>query len=223
MFVDPSPRRLLSRNDSHGDSVPIRSPRGSIYEGSVDETRPPSSQRIRKISQQLSDPSNVTASGALSTRGLSPRPPLCRMRTSLEALEGEAIRIIIDDVDCDRQRRQTSRSTIQVARLRRDPNQSSSHGFRAFGLDVTSTRQEASGGLFDTVITYVETNSTGHRAGLRCGDTVLCWDGVRVINFEKALASSRKIFDTSVAGHLRQRLLPDRRLCATQFIRHLLA
>ena len=110
---------------------------------------------------------------------MSPRQPDTSFCPS-EPRSVEAIRIIIDDVDSSdvKKAAPAAVATRHVARLQRDPSKSG-HGFTGFGLTLSAGRCDSDGHL-TTVISRVEPHGSADRAGLCCGDTVLCWDGVKV-------------------------------------------
>lgn len=113
--------------------------------------------------------------------------------------EGEVIRIIIDDVDGEHRPKSATLSTpvpaatvasggvgassIHVARLRRDPGRSNQGFLSGFGLTLATSgpsHLHSPHLFFRAVIQSIEAKSSAERAGLRCGDLVLRWDGVQV-------------------------------------------
>jgi len=118
------------------------------------------------------------------SRSQSPRPSISPRQPdvpfiAVEPRSAESIRIIIDDVDSSDVKKATPGTTTRyVARLQRDPSKSG-HGFTGFGLTLSAGRCDSDGHL-TTVISRVEPHGSADRAGLCRGDTVLCWDGVKV-------------------------------------------
>lgn len=181
----PSPRRSYSdmsdRETITADTkTPTpRSPSGSVSIYATNEECHVSDKRCCKMSTQLSDPPPSIS------RSQSPRPSICSRdgTTERRLVEREAIRIIIDDVDCAERKKPPPSpppptGVLQVARLQRDPAKGG-HGISGFGLSLAG-RRIGSDGQLNTVISRVEPHGSADRAGLRCGDIVLCWDGVKV-------------------------------------------
>lgn len=133
-----------------GSQHGLHSPRGSIgiYDGSNDERL----ASHRKVSTQLSDPPPSLS------RSQSPRPSIASSRSGSDrrSVEREAIRIVIDDVDCSPAASQmtmtknnTTTSSTVVAYLLRDSNYNVGHGFTAgFGLTLASKK--------NVLITWIE-------------------------------------------------------------------
>ena len=124
---------------SVGSQHGLHSPRGSVnYDGVSDERL----SSHRKISTQLSDPPPSLS------RSQSPRPSIASIRSGSDrrSIEREAIRIVIDDVDCSSNNQPvttsaTPTSSTVVACLYRDPNYCVGHGFTAgFGLSLISRK-----------------------------------------------------------------------------------
>ncbi|XP_045028997.1 uncharacterized protein LOC116921958 isoform X2 [Daphnia magna] len=153
------------------------SPRGSLaYDGVNEERLLPQ----RKISTQLSDPPSSLS------RSHSPRPSIasCHSGSERRSVEREAIRIIIDDVDCPDSCQAvptptlTTTSSTLTVRLLRDHHYGG-HGFTAgFGLSLAIRK--------NVVISWIAPHGPADQAGLLCGDIVLSWDGVQLVgwNFE---------------------------------------
>lgn len=126
-----------------GSQHGLHSPRGSIgfYDGDNEERH----VSHRKISTQLSDPPPSLS------RSQSPRPSIASSRggSDRRSIEREAIRIVIDDVDCSSASNQvvtkttTPNSSTVVTCLHRDSSYkiSHDHGFTAgFGLTLDSRK-----------------------------------------------------------------------------------
>ena len=151
-----SPRRSCSdiphmnnSNDLTCASVPTgrHSPRNSIYE-TDGHSSPQTGHKL--FSSQLSDPPPTCIS-----RSHSPRSSIAS-RGSVERRPTEAIRIIIDDVDCSSPQHldeanggggggggsaASAPSSLFVAHLRRDPSRRSSQNFTAgFGLTLSGKK-----------------------------------------------------------------------------------
>lgn len=136
-------------------SSPYRSlsPRGSIgvYDGISNEERLASH---RRISTQLSDPPPSLS------RSQSPRPSIASSRggSDRRSIEREAIRIVIDDVDCSPGSQQQtvtktgtppSSSTV-ITYLHRDPSYSVGHGLFTAGFGLTLTSRK------NVIITWID-------------------------------------------------------------------
>ena len=158
-----------SEMDAISKQMACRSARTSIYESSEENDH----NKSQKLCLLPAEHPAAAASSASNSRCPSPRPSICRARN--QSAEREAIRIIIDDVDCD-DRAPAASCTVHVGRLYKEAGKSSSV-FAAFGLTLATA---ASANTLNTIITSIEPNASADRAGLRCGDVVILWDGVQV-------------------------------------------
>lgn len=144
-----------------GSQYRSHSPRGSIgvYDGIISEERLGAASH-RRISTQLSDPPPSLS------RSQSPRPSIASSRggSDRRSIEREAIRIVIDDVDCStgsQQQQPTvtktgatpSSSSTVITYLHRDPSYGVGHGFTdGFGLTLTSRK--------NVIITWIDPHGT---------------------------------------------------------------
>ncbi|KAL0270495.1 UNVERIFIED_CONTAM: hypothetical protein PYX00_007892 [Menopon gallinae] len=144
----------------------------------VDEDR-----RSRRRGSQLPDISNIRA---LQQTVQSKTPP----RVNPEAIinsdmrrqpscDGEAIKIVIDDVDSDTAFVPRPGSKRRVV-LRRDPTDKA-HRTRGFGMRVVGGKASIDGRLFAYIVWTVP-GGPAEKAGLQQGDKVLEWCGVSLID-----------------------------------------
>lgn len=174
-YSDISDREMMPADTK---SAATRSPSASASIYVANDECHAGDKRLVKMPTQLSDPAPPSIS-----RSQSPRPSISSRDgiTDRRSFEREAIRIIIDDVDCAERKKPPPPLTpciLQVARLQRDPVKGG-HGISGFGLSLAG-RRTGSDGQLNTVISRIEPHGSADRAGLRCGDIVLCWDGVKV-------------------------------------------
>ncbi|XP_069967922.1 regulating synaptic membrane exocytosis protein 2 isoform X1 [Bactrocera oleae] len=151
-------------------------------------------RRIRRRGSQLPDLAALQQRGALPTNLPTTIPPPIAAFTgpNLEDLEaprrqtsmdGEAIKIVIHDVDsgpiCSSKRRIV---------LRRDPTDKA-HRTRGFGMRVVGGKTGADGRLFAYIVWTVP-GGPAEKNGLQQGDKILEWNGMSLIDrsFEEVCA-----------------------------------
>ncbi|XP_067643941.1 regulating synaptic membrane exocytosis protein 2 isoform X2 [Eurosta solidaginis] len=143
-------------------------------------------RRLRRRGSQLPDLAALQQRGALPTNLPTTIPPPLAAFTgpNLEDLEaprrqtsmdGEAIKIVIHDVDsgpiCSSKRRIV---------LRRDPTDNA-HRTRGFGMRVVGGKTGADGRLFAYIVWTVPGGSA-EKNGLQQGDKILEWNGMSLID-----------------------------------------
>uniref|UniRef100_A0A0K8TCF9 PDZ domain-containing protein n=1 Tax=Lygus hesperus TaxID=30085 RepID=A0A0K8TCF9_LYGHE len=115
------------------------------------------------------------------------RAPEDAMRRQTSVQDGEAIKIVIHDVDCDASYgpRTTSKRRVN---LRRDPNDKA-HRTRGFGMRVVGGKSGADGRLFAYIVWTVPSGAA-EKGGLQQGDKVLEWNGISLVDktFEEVSA-----------------------------------
>ncbi|XP_063222344.1 regulating synaptic membrane exocytosis protein 2 [Bacillus rossius redtenbacheri] len=142
-------------------------------------------RRTRRRGSQLPD---------LGMRALPPTPPLAAaprpphedpVRRQASVADGEAIKIVIHDVDSDPVARPGSKRRLV---LRRDPGDKG-HRTRGFGMRVVGGKTGTDGHLFAYIVWTVP-GGPAEKAGLQQGDKVLEWDGVALVDrsFEEVCA-----------------------------------
>ncbi|KAH8251061.1 hypothetical protein KR026_008483, partial [Drosophila bipectinata] len=174
-FRVPHPSEDIQNDDSPG------SPDKGSPVLTVDEDR-----RMRRRGSQLPDIAMLQNRGALPTAPVASIPPPMASFTgpNLEDLEaprrqtsmdGEAIRIVIHDVDsgpiCASKRRII---------LRRDPTDKA-HRTRGFGMRVVGGKTGADGRLFAYIVWTVP-GGAAEKNGLQQGDKILEWNGMSLID-----------------------------------------
>nr|XP_024214691.1 regulating synaptic membrane exocytosis protein 1 isoform X3 [Halyomorpha halys] len=138
-------------------------------------------RRQRRRGSQLPD---ITAIRGSQTRA-SIAAPVARvadteaMRRQTSVTDGEAIKIVIHDVDCDASfgSRTTSKRRVN---LRRDPTDKA-HRTRGFGMRVVGGKVGLDGRLFAYIVWTVP-GGPAEKGGLQQGDKVLEWGGVSLVD-----------------------------------------
>ncbi|EDW78735.2 uncharacterized protein Dwil_GK12542 [Drosophila willistoni] len=176
----PSFRVPHASEDLQNDDSPGSPDKGSPVL-TVDDDR-----RMRRRGSQLPDIAMLQNRGALPTAPPASIPPPMASFTgpNLEDLEaprrqtsmdGEAIRIVIHDVDsgpiCASKRRII---------LRRDPTDKA-HRTRGFGMRVVGGKTGADGRLFAYIVWTVP-GGAAEKNGLQQGDKILEWNGMSLID-----------------------------------------
>ncbi|XP_030239781.1 regulating synaptic membrane exocytosis protein 2 isoform X2 [Drosophila navojoa] len=176
----PSFRMPHASEDLQNDDSPSSPDKGSPVL-TVDEDR-----RMRRRGSQLPDIAALQNRGALPAGLQAAIPPPMASFTgpNLEDLEaprrqtsmdGEAIRIVIHDVDsgpiCASKRRIV---------LRRDPTDKA-HRTRGFGMRVVGGKTGADGRLFAYIVWTVP-GGPAEKNGLQQGDKILEWNGMSLID-----------------------------------------
>ncbi|XP_049779474.1 uncharacterized protein LOC126176362 [Schistocerca cancellata] len=144
-------------------------------------------RRTRRRGSQLPDlgmralPQMPPSSGTPTPRGET--TDAVRRQTSVT--DGEAIKIVIHDVDCDFSPRPGAKRRVV---LRRDPADKA-HRTRGFGMRVVGGKTGADGRLFAYIVWTVP-GGPAEKGGLQQGDKVLEWDGVSLVDrsFEEVCA-----------------------------------
>ncbi|XP_049958034.1 uncharacterized protein LOC126474601 [Schistocerca serialis cubense] len=144
-------------------------------------------RRTRRRGSQLPDlgmralPQTPPSSGTPTPRGET--TDAVRRQTSVT--DGEAIKIVIHDVDCDFSPRPGAKRRVV---LRRDPADKA-HRTRGFGMRVVGGKTGADGRLFAYIVWTVP-GGPAEKGGLQQGDKVLEWDGVSLVDrsFEEVCA-----------------------------------
>ncbi|XP_075225744.1 regulating synaptic membrane exocytosis protein fife [Lycorma delicatula] len=160
----------------------------------VDEDR-----RTRRRGSQLPDINAIRARGEGSRASINvpiPRPAEDHLTDSVRrqqsVTDGEAIKIVIHDVDYDPNLRSKRRVT-----LKKDPTDKA-HRTRGFGMRVVGGKAGADGRLFAYVVWTVP-GGPAEKGGLQQGDKVLEWCGVSLVDrsFEEVCAIMDHTGDTA--------------------------
>lgn len=112
------------------------------------------------------------------------------VRRQTSVTDGEAIKIVIHDVDCDTSFGPRTTSKRRVT-LRRDPGDKA-HRTRGFGMRVVGGKVGIDGRLFAYIVWTVP-GGPAEKGGLQQGDKVLEWGGVSLV--EKTFEEVCSIMD----------------------------
>ncbi|XP_014243367.1 regulating synaptic membrane exocytosis protein 1 isoform X2 [Cimex lectularius] len=117
------------------------------------------------------------------------------MRRQTSVTDGEAIKIVIHDVDCDASYGPRTTSKRRVT-LRRDPSDKA-HRTRGFGMRVVGGKTGIDGRLFAYIVWTVP-SGPAEKGGLQQGDKVLEWGGVSLVDktFEEVCSIMDRTGDT---------------------------
>ncbi|XP_073997742.1 regulating synaptic membrane exocytosis protein fife isoform X2 [Rhodnius prolixus] len=163
-------------------------------------------RRTRRRGSQLPDISALR--GGLSTQIAATRqhpvsaPPTVNRETSDSSMrrqtsvaDGEAIKIVIHDVDCETSYGPRTTSKRRVT-LRRDPSDKA-HRTRGFGMRVVGGKTGIDGRLFAYIVWTVP-SGPAEKGGLQQGDKVLEWGGVSLVDktFEEVCSIMDRTGDT---------------------------
>ncbi|XP_039300565.1 regulating synaptic membrane exocytosis protein 1-like [Nilaparvata lugens] len=163
----------------------------------IDEDR-----RSRRRGSQLPDISALRAARSDGARAsiAVPRAPeehtADPIRRQQSVQDGEAIKIVIHDVDFDANLSSRTGSKRRVT-LRRDPADKA-HRTRGFGMRVVGGKAGADGRLFAYIVWTVP-GGPAEKGGLQQGDKVLEWCGVSLVDrsFEEVCSVMDRTGDTA--------------------------